>query len=324
MAEVTMTGGIETLTGGSGNDDYIFGTVNLIDTATILDSGGVDRFVVTWGTNAPEPGTSGEFINTGTSLVWRALGGHEIIIELDETGQSEIEFLVWRAPSGFSTPDRILTVVTDLNNIVGTDIAVVGTDGDDVIVSPHHDAPVARYSEIYANAGNDRVTLSDTAQMIAYGGLGNDTITGVGGMNDYFRGDGGADLLRASGGNDKVNGNDGSDRLFGDAGMDTLLGDNGNDRLVGGKGNDLLTGGAGLDSFIFQPSANSDLVADWQDGIDRIVLQGFGVVAFRDIRSAISSDGDDAIISLTALGGTGTLTVVGASGLLNATDFQFA
>lgn len=323
MAIIQSIGGIETLTGTSNDDDYFFPAINVVDTATLVDTGGIDRLVVTWGTNSPEIFTSGQFINTGTSLIWRALGGRDIIMDLDENGDSEIEFLVWRAPEGASTPDRILEIVTDLTNITGRDIAVAGTNGDDVIVSPHHETPVARYCEIYANAGNDHITGSDSAQMITYAGLGNDTVLGVGLINDYFRGDGGNDLLRGAGGNDQLLGSAGSDRLYGDVGADTLKGEDGADRLDGGRGTDVLTGGAGADKFVFATTAGPDQVTDWQNGLDKIVLSGFGLSSFSQVQAAISSSGANAKLSLVALGGTGIVTLVGAAGTLDATDFLF-
>jgi beta-glucanase (GH16 family) len=57
---------------------------------------------------------------------------------------------------------------------------------------------------------------------------------------------------------------------------DTLVGGATDDRLEGGKGNDTLTGGAGTDSFVFANQTGTDTVTDFQAGIDKIVIQGFG------------------------------------------------
>ena len=286
MATFISIGGIETLLGSASDDDYVFGNVSIIDRTTLIDSGGVDRFIVTYGTNSPQPATSGEFINTGTHLIFRALGGKEIIMDLDANGQSEVEYLVWRAPNPGTNPDRVLTIITDLTNIVGENIAVAGTSGNDVIIAPTHAGVVPRYSEIYANAGDDRVTLSSTAQMITYGGTGNDTITGTGTFDDVFRGDEGQDQLRGAGGNDRINGNRGSDSIFGDAGNDSLFGDQNGDLLVGGtgidaldggSGKDDLTGGRGSDFFVFTTapgSRNADSITDFNVRADTVQLEG--------------------------------------------------
>ena len=78
-----------------------------------------------------------------------------------------------------------------------------------------------------------------------------------------------------------LSGLDGNDRLIGNGGADKLLGGNGDDTLWGGLGYDELTGGAGLDRFVFASLADSgggdqnlpsDLIRDFVQGEDRIVL----------------------------------------------------
>ena len=324
MADIPASGGTETLIGSSADDNYLFENISLISTATIVDTGGTDYAFITYGSNSPHgapAGTSGEFINTGDELIFRTMGGHEIIIPLLSNGQSAIEYLVWISPSAIIS--ETLTIITDLGNIAGDDVAVACTEGNDVVVVPVGVGSANGYSEIYGNAGDDHITLSASSMFLAYGGYGNDTILGVGNFNDFFRGDSGNDSLRGAGGNDNIDGNDGADRIFGDAGNDVLIGGRSSDTLAGGTGRDTLTGGSSADQFLFTKTANSDRIADWQDGTDRIVLSGFGVTSFRDIRSAISADGADATIALSALGGTGTLTISGAAGLMNASDFLF-
>ncbi|SNY03741.1 calcium-binding protein [Paractinoplanes atraurantiacus] len=82
---------------------------------------------------------------------------------------------------------------------------------------------------------NDSINNKTRLALIAYGGTGNDTITG-GPAGDALFGGAGAD---------KVYGNGGNDRISGDAGNDILYGGAGNDRLIGGPGKDKLYGGAG-------------------------------------------------------------------------------
>jgi Ca2+-binding RTX toxin-like protein len=67
----------------------------------------------------------------------------------------------------------------------------------------------------------------------------------------------------------------------------------GNDVLRGGTGNDLMSGGGGADQFVFNPADGNDTIgtlsvdyvtpansaaiaADFQSGLDSIVLAGFG------------------------------------------------
>ena len=82
----------------------------------------------------------------------------------------------------------------------------------------------------------------------AFGGSGNDTLTGNA-VNNILDGGAGADLITGGAGNDTLVGGAGNDRLYGDAGADALTGGAGNDTLVGGSGNDRLAGSAGADSL---------------------------------------------------------------------------
>jgi Ca2+-binding RTX toxin-like protein len=97
--------------------------------------------------------------------------------------------------------------------------------------------------EFRGNGGNDQ--FFNTAAGIssdAWGGDGNDTLSGAG-CDDRFWG---------QNGDDRLSGNGGHDSLYGGAGLDTLSGGSGDDRLDGGYDGvrDRLTGGSGADTFI--------------------------------------------------------------------------
>jgi Ca2+-binding RTX toxin-like protein len=85
------------------------------------------------------------------------------------------------------------------------------------------------------------------------------TITGSG--NDQVNGSVGDDIFMTGAGDDYV---------FASAGNDTIYGGAGIDRLRGGEGDDTLTGGLDPDEFYFSVSdgAQSDVVMDWEAGID--------------------------------------------------------
>lgn len=74
--------------------------------------------------------------------------------------------------------------------------------------------------------------------------------------------------------NDVINGQGGNDTLTGLSGNDILRGGSGDDLLNGGQGNDTLSGGSGRDRFFLAKGKNSDVVTDFQDGIDSLVLCG--------------------------------------------------
>lgn len=101
----------------------------------------------------------------------------------------------------------------------------------------------------------------------------------AGGGDDIVQGGQGDDTLFGRAGDDTLNGDDGADTLLGGAGADTLGGGNGHDRLDGGAGDDRLDGGAGNDILFGQTGADTfifnsgiDLIADFQQGIDEIIL----------------------------------------------------
>ena len=105
--------------------------------------------------------------------------------------------------------------------------------------------------------------------------------------------------------------------ITGNAGANALTGTRFDDTLVGGDGNDVLTGGGGADQFVFNvaPNAarNRDTLADFQGGVDKIVLSAavFNALvagnlpasAFWSGASATSAhDADDRVIYNTSTG----------------------
>jgi Ca2+-binding RTX toxin-like protein len=108
------------------------------------------------------------------------------------------------------------------------------------------DAGLTR-ANVFGLGGNDTISMAaqKTAQLVAHGGSGDDTITG---------GDG-ADTLHGNNGKDKLYGGGNGDCLLGGAGVDELFGQGGDDHLFGGDMYfddlvvDRLNGGAGRDLF---------------------------------------------------------------------------
>lgn len=48
----------------------------------------------------------------------------------------------------------------------------------------------------------------------------------------------------------------------------------GEDFVNGGRGNDVLTGGADADVFIFRKTDHADVIRDFEDGMDRLYIDG--------------------------------------------------
>lgn len=125
--------------------------------------------------------------------------------------------------------------------------------------------------------------LGDSLSNSINGGDGNDLIIGFDSL-DFLSGESGNDVIFAGGGNDRIFGGSGRDFLFGGGGTDNIRGDEGKDVLRGGRGadflrgddgEDFLTGGEGSDVFILQPGQGTDIITDFEDGIDSL---GFTII----------------------------------------------
>ncbi|MDP3261459.1 MAG: calcium-binding protein [Tabrizicola sp.] len=171
-----------------------------------------------------------------------------------------------------------------------------------------------------------RLVLLATALQVP--GLALDNITAmtareVGGVIDLFVAGEGSGITRLrldpgplapvqSGGEggDTLTGSSAGDMLSGGGGNDLLLGGAGEDILIDGAGSDTLIGGAGSDIFVLDGDGEADVIGEFQIGIDRIDLSGWGRVY--DL-SAIS-------ITATATGAVityqdETLQILSANGL---------
>ncbi|NEP18910.1 MAG: D-alanyl-D-alanine carboxypeptidase [Leptolyngbya sp. SIO4C1] len=140
--------------------------------------------------------------------------------------------------------------------------------------------------DLIGTPGDDTLEGTAEADTVA-GDLGNDIITGGDG-DDILRGDlntrdpqdtvmGGNDIIFGGDGNDRIGGKSGNDILSGDAGDDFIYGDAGDDIIMGVTGNDILvgdngSGGSGSDLFVFGNGDGTDIILDFEVGIDRIGL----------------------------------------------------
>ncbi|GAB4464968.1 MAG: hypothetical protein OHK0037_19440 [Elainellaceae cyanobacterium] len=142
-------------------------------------------------------------------------------------------------------------------------------------------------------AGNTLKIADGTLIENAYGGDGNDDISGND-RNNELRGGRGDDDLNGKTGSDLLEGGQGDDFLDGGDGGDRLLGDAGDDRLIGGRGNDTLSGGEGGDRFEF--SGNSPFSAA-TFGVDTITdfkwFEGDQIVLSKSVFTALTSSTGD-------------------------------
>ncbi|MEZ5502966.1 MAG: alpha/beta hydrolase-fold protein [Halioglobus sp.] len=149
--------------------------------------------------------------------------------------------------------------------------------------------------------------LSPDPQSYIFGGEGDDTISVTyGTVGDYLFGQGGADTL---------SGHDGADVLDGGVGNDTLIGGGGDDRLIGGPG---------ADSFHWSTGDGHDVICDYDDGGDRIVINGVDLATLQFARTSSESpyyldqaqpditlhcDGSYLVINIGSGAGSGAVTV---------------
>ncbi|MFT4012101.1 MAG: hypothetical protein QM682_01625 [Paracoccus sp. (in: a-proteobacteria)] len=181
-----------------------------------------------------------------------------------------------------------------------------GTAGNDRIRMKN----VFPYSEtirVNGLAGHDELVGAFLHYNELFGGTGNDTLTG-GASGNLLDGGAGNDLMDAWQ-------SSGYSTFRGGAGNDYIQGGDGGNLLDGGIGNDTLAGGAGADAFIFAAGDGADRISDFQDGVDRIVIES-GAERFADLR--ITDLGADTRISFSNV--TVTLAKIDHA-VLGAADF---
>ncbi|MGZ2256588.1 calcium-binding protein [Roseobacter sp. A03A-229] len=91
---------------------------------------------------------------------------------------------------------------------------------------------------------------------------------------------------------DQITGSRQANLLTGAAGADVISGGGGQDRIIGGTGDDSLTGGRGADIFEFAVGDGSDVVTDFNVGVDALTFTGVGT---EDI--AVVADETDTTLS---------------------------
>ncbi|MGI9383620.1 MAG: calcium-binding protein [Methyloligellaceae bacterium] len=203
----------------------------------------------------------------------------------------------------------------------------IGTDMEDEIFGDVWNNYIWGYEgndRLYGSYGDDHI-FGGAGRDFIFGGEGNDSLFGgLGG--DYFYGDPGADTIDGGDGDDylsyedsasgvtvnletgigqggdaqgdvyvdveNVGGSHYDDVIVGNSERNELVGFDGNDRLNGGGGNDLLWGGNGADVFIFDHNDynESDLILDFQPGVDKIDLSNTEVRSWTDLNNG--GDGD--------------------------------
>jgi hypothetical protein len=141
---------------------------------------------------------------------------------------------------------------------------------------------------------------------------GNDHLTGSDVGSNFLRGDAREMYDNARGGNDTLISGTGIDHMWGDA-----------EFINGAPASSTAPTGSvvtGADTFAFAPGNGNDDINDFrQSDHDRIDVRAYGIHSFVDM--TVSYTGTDTTIAFDA---TNSVTLVGFSGPLQASDFFFA
>ncbi|MGJ7611540.1 MULTISPECIES: S8 family serine peptidase [unclassified Variovorax] len=157
-----------------------------------------------------------------------------------------------------------------------------------------NNAGMARNALADGNGGRDTINASAVT--------GDSTINLINGSASKIAGAalsiaGDIEIAFGGDGNDMLTGNGLNNVLMGGRGADVISGGDGNDTLDGGKGNDVLTGGAGSDLFVICKDAGAqDAIVDFATGDnvaapETIALVGFGNLNFATlVRTQVGAD----------------------------------
>ncbi|MEG4144760.1 S8 family serine peptidase [Microcoleus sp. Pol12B5] len=150
---------------------------------------------------------------------------------------------------------------------------LTGTDGDDNLSGDSGSDTMAgkRGNDTLSGLGGNDWIHGNQGNDSLDGSEGNDTVYG-GKESDILFGNNGEDILFGNRGQDSLSGGEGNDSLYGGQASDILLGGNGSDFLSGENGDDSLIGGNGSDRFLISANSGSDIIFDFEPGIDFLAL----------------------------------------------------
>lgn len=185
-------GGADTLTGGAGNDTFVFKSATEgVDTIEDFDRQQGDKILLDVSAQADQFNYNAQ---TGEISF-----DNQVFVTLANT------------PADFTIgTDLVFNDTTPVDPeppVDPVDPSLIGTNGDDVLVSRNDQG-----DSVLGLAGNDQIT----------GGLGDDTLDGGAG-NDILSGGAGNDILMGQDGNDTLNGGLGNDSMSGGLGDDSYI-----------------------------------------------------------------------------------------------------
>ncbi|MBL8574911.1 MAG: calcium-binding protein [Hyphomicrobiaceae bacterium] len=307
----TLSGdaGIDTLVGGNDNDTLYGGG----DGDTLYGDAGTDKLYGEDGDDLLAGGASGDTIDGGNG------------IDTISYATSTLAVTINLGSGSVSGGDAAGDVLSNLENAIGSAYAdrLLGSIGANSLNGGQGN------DSLIGGSGAD-ILVGDTGTDTLQGGNDNDTL--IGGANgDSMDGGTGIDTLSYAGSTVAVtvnlatntaSGGDAAgdlivnfENLIGGTGNDTLTGNTGANLLDGGAGNDTLAGGTGADSFVFATGYGVDLVTDFANDIDTILLDdalwGGTPLSVAQVLATYATDvGANAVLNF---GGGLTLTINNAT-----------
>jgi Ca2+-binding RTX toxin-like protein len=264
---------------------------------------------------------SATLLNEGKAI------GADAGVHFSGTDSTAINSGLLRGDSGayFSTATGEANTLVNSGRIVGNaGVAVHGGNGDETLVNTGEivgDVSLGAGDDLFDGRGgtvdgtialgygNDRVMTGAGRQVINL--EQDDDFASAGAGNDKLIGANGNDVLLGNRGRDRLDGSTGDDVLRGGRGKDHLLGGTGTDLISGGRGADKLQGGSDADVFKFGTHSGHDRITDFTHGVDRMDLSALDISGIHQIKTHTTMHNGNAVIDLGALGGHGTLTLVG-------------
>ena len=227
-------------------------------------------------------------VNDPTSVTSVVVAGQTYLL-VTAPGTSSISVVRLMADGDMAVTDHVIdTRDTRLQGVAALDTVVLA--GRTFVVAAGGDGGVDLFELLPGGrlvltaqlVGDAATPLQDTtALVVAASGAGIDIfVAGEGAGITRLRVELG-DLVAPMAGTDAgevLTGGGAGDCITGRVGNDTVYGGAGDDVIVDGSGADSLFGGAGADIFVLMPGGTTDVIRDFQLGVDRIDLSNWGRV----------------------------------------------
>ncbi|MBB1247784.1 M10 family metallopeptidase [Rhizobium sp. G21] len=252
-------------------DTYVNGKVG-------VDAGGSQIFATIWDGGGTDTYDLKSY-TTSLSIDLRA-GGHSTF------NSSQLASL----GNGHSASGNIYNALMFNNNTASLIENAIGGSGADTI---------------YGNEAKNVLTGNDGNDTL-YGLTGDDQLLGGNGDDRLYLGDGanradggaGNDTIASDGGKDNLVGGTGNDTISSGAGIDIVNGGTGTDRIDGGVDADTLTGGTDADTFVFEDNDGLDRITDFQNGFDKLELDGFSYGSTSQVVALAKQVGSNVVLTI--------------------------